>query len=180
LTFANTISYAFYQIRLLSLPISQIVAIFALILPIVTGLSVKAVYNILCFHVNNLGRTRPTLCLLLVLAFQFIYETVIATLALTYMVPPSNLNCRLDEQWQRLYSNKDETTIRRIQDRYDCCGFKSVLDRAWPFPAKGVSAGACQTKFGRTQSCAGPWRQAEQINAGLFLIVAAVIFVTKV
>jgi hypothetical protein len=180
LTFADTISYAFYQIGFLSLPISQIVAIFALILPIVTGLSIKTAYDLLRFHVNNLGRTRPTLYLLLLLAFQIIYETVIATLALTHIVPPSSLNCPLYEQWMRLFRNKDETAIRRIQDRYDCCGFNTVLDHAWPFPAKEVFAGECQERFGRTQPCAGPWRQAEQINAGLFLIVAAVIFVTKV
>jgi hypothetical protein len=55
-----------------------------------------------------------------------------------------------------------------------------VLDRAWPFPRDEIGAGECQKRFDRTQPCVGPWRQVEQINAGLLLTVAAVIFVTKV
>ncbi len=76
--------------------------------------------------------------------------------------------------------SKDETAIKRIQNTFDCCGFNALADRAWPFPSKDIDARECQRRFDRTQSCAGPWRQAEQINAGLFLIVAAVIFLGKV
>lgn len=174
------ISYAYSQIRFLSLPISQILAFFAIFLPIETGVSIEFARRLLRFHAANPGRTRPTLYLLLLIAFQLIYETVITTLGLTYMAPSPSLNCGLDDQWKQLFMNRDETAIRRIQDSYDCCGFNTVLDRAWPFPAKGVNASACQERFDRTQSCAIPWRQAEQLNAGLFLTVAAVIFAAKV
>lgn len=76
--------------------------------------------------------------------------------------------------------NKDGAAIKRIQNRFDCCGFNSLKDRAWPFPDKEVGVGECQKRYDRTQSCAGPWRQAEQINAGLLFTIAAVIFVIKV
>jgi len=171
--------YAYSEILRLSLPISQILALFATFLPIATGISLQSAHRLLRVHVTNLGRTRPTIYLLLLAGFQLIYETVIATLALTYMIPPSSLHCGLEEQWMRLWRNKDETTIKRIQDRFNCCGFNTVSDRAWPFQSKEVNARECQRRFDRTQSCAGPWRQVEQINAGLILIVAAVIFVTK-
>jgi hypothetical protein len=142
--------------------------------------SLQTVRRLLRSYANKLGRTRPTLYLILLLAFQLIYETVVATLALTYMVPSTRLNCGLEEKWKQLYQNKDEGAIRRIQDRYDCCGFNSVKHMPWPFQGEDVPAGTCQARFDRTQSCAGPWRQAEQINAGSFLLVTAFIFAMKV
>jgi hypothetical protein len=178
--FANIISYAYSEVHRLSLPISQILALFAAFLPIATGISLQSAHHLLRIHAKNLGLTRPTLCVILLIAFQLIYETVVATLALTHMAPPSSLNCGLEEQWKRLWMSKDEAAIKRIQNRFDCCGFNSVLDRAWPVPGKEVGVGECQKRFDRTQSCAGPWRQAEQINAGLLFTVAAVIFVIKV
>jgi hypothetical protein len=177
---ADMSSYAYSEVVRLSLPIPQILALFTVLLPITTGASLYSAQRLLRFHATNLGRTRPTLYLILLVAFQLIYETVVATLSLTYMAPPSGLNCGLEENWKRLYMNKDGTAIKRIQDRYNCCGFNTVLDRAWPFPRRGVDAQACQARYDRTQSCAGPWRQAEQINAGLLLTVAAVIFASKV
>lgn len=143
------------------------------------GISTETARRLLCAQTANQSRPRPTLYLILLLALQLIYETVIATLALTYMVPSSSLNCGLDEQWKHLWRTKNEAAIRRIQDRYNCCGFNSVVDRAWPFPGRDGNVGVCKTRYERTRSCAGPWRQAEQVNAGLFLIIAAVIFATK-
>jgi len=178
--FADLTSYAYSEIRRLSLPISQVLAFFAVLLPIATGVSLKSVHSLLRLHTGSLGRTWSSLYLILILVLQLIYETVIATLALTYMAPPSSLHCGLEEQWKRLRMAKDETAIKKIQDTFDCCGFNTVLDRAWPFPSDGVDDKECQRRFHRTQSCAGPWRQAEQTNAGVFLIVAAVIFVGKV
>jgi hypothetical protein len=34
--------------------------------------------------------------------------------------------------------------------------------------------------FGRDRPCVGPWRQAGQINDGLFFIVAIILFIVKV
>ena len=96
------------------------------------------------------------------------------------MVPPSELTCHLDRQWQQMYSSKESERIKRIQDTYNCCGLHSAKDRAWPFPAKDRAVTACSTTFGRSKSCFGRWRRDEQISAGLFLMVALTTFVVKV
>lgn len=168
--------YSCYQIQTLSLPISQIFAIITLIFPLATATSARAAYAILR---NQTSRVRPALFLAIV-AFQLIYETIIATLSLTYIVP----NCRLEERWTKLYKNKEGDAIRRIQDRFNCCGFNTAVDHAWPFPhgrpEDGFGADQCERMFGRTRPCSGPWGQWVRINAGLFFTVAATIFVAKV
>lgn len=109
-----------------------------------------------------------------------IYETVIATLALTHMVPPDDLTCLLDRKWNQLYSNKDAGAITRIQDAHNCCGLHTAWDKAWPFPDKYHGVDACMKTFHRQKSCLGDWRQDEQIYAGLLLFVALMTFVVKV
>jgi hypothetical protein len=117
-----------------------------------------------------------TIPFIAVVGFQLIYETVIATLALVYMIPPSSLTCGLETNWEQLYKTKDVEGIRAIQDALKCCGFRTVKDRAFPFGAPST----CAKDFGRTKSCLAPWRQAEQKTAGWLLLVAIVIFVVKV
>ena len=109
-----------------------------------------------------------------------IYDTVIATLALTHMTPPDDLSCHLERQWGWLFSSKNADVIRRIQDRHQCCGLHSVQDRAWPFPDSSHTAAACYEAFGRQRSCFGGWRQDEQITGGLMLVVAVVAFLVQV
>ena len=56
--------------------------------------------------------------------------------------------CHTELQWKHWFQAKDER-IRSIQDQLHCCGFNSMVDRAWPFPARGVNADECQ----RTSGC---------------------------
>lgn len=174
---ADIYSYTLSQTRALSLPIPLVLALFTVILPLVTGISSQFAYQLLRTYSSN---PRLALYILAILAFQLICETVIATWSVNYIVP----NCGLEEQWKRLYMNKNADAIRRIQDRFDCCGFKTAKDRAWPFPhgkpEDGFGADQCVMMYGRDRACVGPWRQAEQISAGVFLIVATVIFLVKV
>lgn len=109
-----------------------------------------------------------------------VYETVIATLALTHMAPPANLACGLGRQWENLYSNKNSAAIRRIQDAYQCCGLHHVKQMAWPFPDKNRGADACVKMFGRQESCFGQWRRDEQVSAGLLFFVAVTTFLIQV
>ena len=109
-----------------------------------------------------------------------IYETAIATLALTHVAPPSELVCGLERQWGALFSNKNAEAIRRIQEQLQCCGFRNVQDRAWPFPDRRHTARACVEAFGRSSGCLGGWRQMEQITGALILLVAVVAFLLKV
>jgi hypothetical protein len=96
------------------------------------------------------------------------YETILATLSLTDIVP----NCGLEDQWKKLWRNKDADAIQRIQDRFSCCGFNTVYDK--------LGADQCKRLYGRDRSCVGPWRQAQQMNSGLLFTVAGTIFVAKV
>jgi len=96
------------------------------------------------------------------------------------MVP----NCGTEEQWKKLYMNKDANAIRTIQDRFYCCGFNTAIDRAWPFPhgrpEEGYGADQCTKIYRRDRSCVGPWRQSQQASAGVFFTLATFIFIIKV
>jgi hypothetical protein len=96
---------------------------------------------------------------------------------MTYILPPSTLACGLDQRWQILYRTKNEKAIRAIQDSFDCCGLNSVVDRAFPFSG---GRSECAGVYGRNKSCVAEWRKAEQTNAGMFVLVALIVFVIKV
>ncbi len=168
--------YAFQQIRSLSLPIPPALGLFTILLPLITGISTRGAYGLIK-RASKKEDYLLTIPLIGVLGFQLIYETVIATLAIGYIVPPSALACDLDQKWLLLYREKDEKAIRAIQDRFNCCGLNSVFDRAFPFSG---GRSECSRVFGRDKSCFGEWRQAEQLSAGLFLLVALVVFMIKV
>ncbi|KAJ8070698.1 hypothetical protein OCU04_001069 [Sclerotinia nivalis] len=171
--------YSYSQIRLLSLPISQALALFTIVLPLVTGISTQGAIGLIQ-RANKKEQNQLTLPLIAVIGFQLIYETVVATLALTHMIQPNSLHCGLEDKWQKFFSAKNEGKIKAIQDALNCCGLHSVFDKAWPFRKDVHGPGSCVDLTNRSQSCFGTWRQAEQINAGLLLIVAIVIFIIKV
>jgi len=91
------------------------------------------------------------------------------------LVPPRALTCELGDKWMRLFMAKDARAIRAIQDTFECCGLNSVKDRAFPFGQPST----CAITYGRSNSCFGEWRKAEQINAGLLFLVAVIVFVFK-
>lgn len=167
--------YAYTQIRALSLPIPKALALFTVVLPFVTGISTQSLNNLIRKSSKN-DRHQLTLPLIGIIGFQLIYETVVATLALTHILPPSSLVCGLNDNWQRFFNAKDADSIRAIQDKLKCCGFRTVKDRAFPFGTPST----CARDFGRQQSCADPWRGAEQVTAGLLLLVAVLVFILKV
>lgn len=101
-----------------------------------------------------------------------------ATLSLTFVLPPDSLGCGLETRWQKLFASKNEKAIKAIQDAFQCCGFHNVKDRAWPFGINHPSV--CGDVFGRSNGCLEAWRKAEQIDAGLFVVVAGVVFSIKV
>jgi len=171
----NHNSYAYSQIRYLSLPIPQALALFTVVLPLITGISTQGVYGLIQ-RASKKEQYQLTIPLIAVIGFQLMYETIIATLALAHIVPPSSLNCHLDSRWTRLYRLHDGRAIRTIQDSFECCGLNSVADRAFPFG----SPSTCAAVYDRTKNCFGKWRQAEQINAGLLLLVAVIVFILKV
>lgn len=164
----------------LSLPISPASTISTIILPILSFL------NTVYFTTT---RARPSQHpsnrtsqqqhqLLLPAAFQIlqtIITTVLATTFVSDIIPSATRQCLLSTRWQRLWTGHDAAAIRRIQDTFDCCGFNSVRDRAWPFPNRNNPQPGCAAQFGRTAACAGPWSRALQTVGGVeFGVVAAV------
>lgn len=166
--------YSYSQIRFLSLPISASLGIFTIVLAFITGISIFLVYSLIRRSSKN-ERHQLAVPLIGVFGFQLICDTVVTTLALTYMLPPASLPCGLEIRWQKLYSNNNESAIKAIQDAFNCCGFHSPKDRAWPFGQPS----SCGEIFGRNKSCLGEWRKAEQINAGLIVFVALLGFAIK-
>lgn len=187
----NRISY--HNIQSLSLPISSFTAIAAVLIPILNGASiVGSQLHDSRSHSRSRSRSRvgfvrgsnnpskkaegfiswPTVVNNSAFLALTMYETVIATLALTHIVRPDDLICGLQRQWYELYSNKDATAIRRIQDGHQCCGLVTPKDHAWPFQDKNTMPDACITAFDRHKGCLLDWRQDEQIYAGLLLVVA--------
>ena len=167
-------SVSLHKTLTLSLPIPKATPISALLLPLITGLSLRASQYLARrsqgpFLSTNTG-------LLLIPFLLIIYETVIATLSITYMAPINDLNCPLDQRWQQLFGKKDATAIKRIQDAHQCCGLHSTLDRAWPFQAQNRPASTCREMMGRDRSCLGTWRRDMQVAGGMVLFVAVMSF----
>jgi len=168
--------YAYSQIRTLSLPIPTALALFTLFLPLITGISTRGAHSLVSRRRLKNEPFQLTIPLIGIIGFQLIYETVVATLALTHLVPSATLRCGLQEKWTQLWKVKNDNDIRVIQDTFNCCGLNTLLDRSFPF----ADASECSRYFHRTQTCKGAWGQAEQINAGLLLLVAVVVFIIKV
>ncbi|OBT66556.1 hypothetical protein VE03_03700 [Pseudogymnoascus sp. 23342-1-I1] len=162
--------YAYTQIRLLSLPIPLTLPVLVTLLPIVTTLMTAYISRLLSPSKLPLYTT--------LLTMLTTYGTVLATWALTYL-PAS---CGLEERWSALYRAKDADAIRRIQDRWECCGFNSAVDRAWPFPhgpPGGPGAKQCSEVLGRTTACGAAWGEEERRMAGVLVGVAVAVFVLK-
>lgn len=75
---------------------------------------------------------------------------------------------------------KDAKSILRIQDAFDCCGFNSPQDMAFPFPDKTHGADTCMVRYERSTSCIEPWRAAERQVAIIMLVIPVAVFAWKV
>ncbi|KAI9735675.1 MAG: hypothetical protein M1834_001691 [Cirrosporium novae-zelandiae] len=107
-----------------------------------------------------------------------LFSTVLTTLLSTHL-PPNDTNvCTLSNHWRNLFSAKNDRSIRHIQDSLACCGLKNSHDMAWPFPAKGVSADACEKMFpDRKSGCLKGWMGFERQEMGLLFMVGFVVAV---
>ncbi|EDN02684.1 predicted protein [Histoplasma mississippiense (nom. inval.)] len=108
-----------------------------------------------------------------------IIPTALAAFAISYFAPEDILGCRLENQWQSFYSHKNAIAIRSIQDRLQCCGFRSTRDRGWPFPSASDQRD-CTSAFGYTQSCFAGWRSAQRQAATMVFTAAILSLVMKV
>ncbi|POS75120.1 tetraspanin [Diaporthe helianthi] len=162
----------------LSLPLSPVLTFLTILLPLLAAANATALPYLLREKVRSPHR------LLLKLAnpavtqgLQGILIVAIATLYTTYMVPGAARDCGLSTIWQRLFRAKDAQSVNAIQDAFECCGFRSVRDMAWPFPPVDVT---CAQRFDRALSCQGPWTSALQRSAGVELGVVVIVAVLQI
>jgi len=104
------------------------------------------------------------------------FNVILATLVAARLSPKVSL---LDDQWRHMYSEKS-LAIKNIQTSFECCGFMSVKDRAYPFPDSHHTANACVEKYGYTQPCAPQMANATHSAAVIFFLVVFFTIVSKV
>lgn len=178
LTPLNSISLG--QIRYLSLPIPSSTSIATLLLPILTGLGIQISQPFLTQSPKRNQSFPPWLLPSLIFILLTIYDTILATLATTDLVPSESQMCLLLTHWERMFHAHSAEELRRIQDTHQCCGLKTMRHMPWPFP-DNHGADACRDMYrNRTASCLGAWRRDLRGNAGMVLVVAVVCFLVKV
>ena len=106
-------------------------------------------------------------------------DTVLVTLA-SAQLPPEILTCTLQNQWRTMFSQKQSTKIRRIQDSLKCCGLNSPRDMAWPFPNKKTKAGACEDVLRSHVSCLGGWQKQEKTLLAFMIVIGGLSLASKV
>lgn len=182
LVFTTAIAgYAASRANRLSVPISDTLTGFATALPALSGILLECGYDLTRrkerrSHLERGEIQRPPYVIVVNFVI-FIYSTVVITLLGTHAAPPSELDCGLRRQWQSLFRTKDSSSIRAIQDQYNCCGFANSKDMAFPFPGKGIKPETCQELSGNTKGCLGPWKAEEQHIAGLLMGVVGLVVI---
>lgn len=172
-------AYALRASHIYSLPIPDILCALTVALPALAGMSFE---TLLSLH-NRLvakGAVATSRPFQLILGGFIIYETVLATLAGTHISPAGSLNCALREKWDGLFQAKDGDGVKAIQDAFQCCGFASTRDMAFPFFDAQHGHDACMVRYERTGSCLEPWRNEEVKVAVMLLLVPLLVFVWKV
>ncbi|BCS20507.1 uncharacterized protein APUU_20939S [Aspergillus puulaauensis] len=155
------------------LPLPTWIPALATLLPILTPLVFAGTR--LLFNTASHRLTQP---IQILNHIHTILLTAIATIALSYIFPGNILSCHLEQQWQTYFHNKDAHAIRAIQDQYQCCGLRSIHDRAWPFKGNDNGDNACELQFGYRQSCMVPWRGVQEGTS--WMVFAAVLGISLV
>ncbi|KAF2228200.1 hypothetical protein BDZ85DRAFT_229217 [Elsinoe ampelina] len=183
-------AYALHSTNTHSLPIPNALSALTLALPPIAGITIETTNALTTALASSPKHRRseatstiPPILLpsTLTVALLLTYETVIATLAGTRITPIDGLGCNLQEKWTDMWRGKEEG-VRRIQDAFRCCGFRTGRDMAWPFPDAQHGADACVVRYGaeRASGCLEGWRGEERKVAGMMLFVALGVFVWMV
>ena len=112
------------------------------------------------------------------LGFLALLDSALVTLAST-LLQPELQSCSLDRQWQLLFRSRNVHAIKAIQDTLNCCGFKTTLDRPWPWPDNRSSA-TCRDDFGRDRSCRAGWAGREVRILTIWIVVGVGGLIVKV
>jgi hypothetical protein len=165
-----------------SIPIPALLGALTLALPAITGFTVEIISKTTAITSASSARAGSP-ARAAALTALLILQTVLATLAGTYLTPTNDLTCRLQGRWQALFRAKDGRRIRAIQDALECCGFRSTNDMAYPFPSSRAGnppSPRCAETFDRDRACLGPWRAEERTMAGILLIIVMLVVLWQV
>jgi hypothetical protein len=159
-----------YTASTLSLPISTGTTVLTILLPLfaVANIIYTPMLNRLLRSSALQQQVLPALHIL-----QGGIAVIIATLAAQGFAPGSVLNCGLETKWQELWSTHNGRAIERIENAFDCCGFKSIRDRTWPRQQ-------CSEIYGRDTPCVAPWRASMQRTSGLQFAIAVLAGIFQV
>lgn len=111
---------------------------------------------------------------------QAALSIILVALAAPYLPADSeSTSCALSTSWQKSW-HQHSVVIREIQDQLGCCGYRSLKDRAWPFPT-GTKPDPlqCAKQFHRKISCAGPWNEELRRKVGVTLGIGVVVAVLQ-
>lgn len=162
----------------LSLPLSPVLTFLTILLPLFAAANATALPYLLREKARSPRRLLVRLAHPAVTqGLQGIIIVVLATLYTTYTVPGATRDCGLSSIWVRLFRTKDAQSVKAIQDAFECCGFRSVKDMAWPFPPADI---ACAQRFDRALPCRGPWTSALQRSAGVELGVIVLVAILQI
>ncbi|KAL7624718.1 hypothetical protein AAE478_006289 [Parahypoxylon ruwenzoriense] len=163
----------------LSLPLSTGTTVLTILLPFLAAANVfctPLLRRLLLARLGSSSSSPASLLRLVPAALQLIQGVltiVLATLAAEGFTPGQVLECSLEGNWQHLWRAHDDRAIERIQNAFDCCGFRSTVDRDYP-------RGHCVEYTHRNSACIGPWRASMQRTAGLEFSVAIVVGILQV
>ncbi|PFH62319.1 hypothetical protein XA68_14179 [Ophiocordyceps unilateralis] len=165
-----------FHVSHLSLPLPSAMTIATVLLPIGAFLNAYVYPNLLLRASRappRCSRLAPQRLAPLVLqGLQALLTAVLATALLLRGVVPSPfvVDVLLDDRWRALFQDRDALRIELLQDSFNCCGFRAVDDRAFPFTGQ-----SCVDEYHRHISCRDPWASAMQATSALdFAVVLAV------
>ncbi|KAG6359999.1 hypothetical protein INS49_011055 [Diaporthe citri] len=162
----------------LSLPLSPVLTFLTILLPLIAAANATALPYLLREKARSPRRLLVKLAHPAVSqGLQGIITVVLATLYTTYIVPGATRDCGLSSVWEHLFRTKDAQSVKAIQDAFECCGFRSVKDMAWPFTPVDI---ACAQRFDRTLPCRGPWTSALQRSAGVEFGVIIIVAILQI
>ncbi|KAK8141367.1 hypothetical protein G3M48_000180 [Beauveria asiatica] len=155
----------------LSLPLSPVVTVITVVLPVAAFLNAFVYPNLL--HASSSSSTSFLRILPAALqGLQVVVTTALATLFAQGFASPTR-GCALDAAWQALYDARDTDAVRRVQDTLRCCGYADVDDRAFPFAS--LIQQTCREIYNRDKACEGPWRAAMATHAGIAFAVVLTV-----
>ncbi|RCI11354.1 hypothetical protein L249_7133 [Ophiocordyceps polyrhachis-furcata BCC 54312] len=172
----------------LSLPLPKSITFLAMLLPIMAFLNAYIYPNLLLRASSSSSpssspqptqsRLSPTRLAPLVLqASQALLTAVLATAFLLRGLVPSPLvvDFLLDARWNHLFLGRRRgdaaSPIELVQDSFDCCGFRTLDDRAFPFDGPP----SCADEYHRVRPCRIPWARAMQATSAIdFAVVLTV------